>query len=128
MTREQLIENVEKAKTSRDVALAEVAEANRTIIEAAEEALAQFDANADVADEVEEVVAETEVEGEVVEVTADEEVAAEVAEGVEEPVEETSPSEEVIAEDDEDSPTAEEEEVLRKAAEIEAKYKVSEEA
>lgn len=118
MTREELVENAEKAKTARDVALAEISEAHRVLIEAADEALAQFDANANVEETVEEAVAEVEVEGEVI---ADEVVEAEVEAGAENPVEvkEDVPSEEL---EDESAPTAEEEEILRKAAEIEAKY------
>lgn len=108
MTREELVEAVEKASTAKNVAVAEVTAAHDVGIEAAEAALKAFDESAVTAEEVEAVVEGT-PEAEVVE----EVNVVNVDEG-EEPV--------VEIEDDENSPTAEEEAVLSAAAAIEAKY------
>lgn len=103
MTREELVEAVEKARNAKNVAVAEVSAAHSSLIEEAERALISFDESAVTDEEVEAVV----------------EAGGDVEEVVEEVTEEVT---EVIAEDDENSPTAEEEEILRRAAEIEAKY------
>ena len=104
MTREDLVSNLDSARTARDVALAEVAGTHQVLIEEAEKALADFDANADVVEVVENIVNDV--------------PAQEVESVLEIAVDET-----VVAEDDDNSPTAEEEEILRRATEIEAKYK-----
>lgn len=100
-TREELVAALDGARTARDVELAEVTARHQAVIDAAEQAVVDFDNNVNV---------EEEVEAEV------------VGEGVEAEVEDVEEVEEELPEDDEESPTAEEEEILRRAAEIEAKY------
>lgn len=128
MTREELYEAVEKAKGAKNVALAEVTATHDALIAEAEAKLREFDESQVTEAEVEAVVEGENPEAEVPafleesealpeDVVVSDEVAVEVTEEVpsEEPVEE-------VEEEDLNSPTAEEEEILRRAAEIEAKY------
>lgn len=100
MTREELVEALERARTAKNIALAEVTAAHEALVAEAEKALADYDASTVTEAEVEAVVEETTPEATLVE---------------EAPVESTETEDTV-------SPTAEEEEILRRAAEIEAKY------
>lgn len=113
-TREELVAALEGARTARDVELAEVSERHNVIIKNAEQAVVDFDNNAGVEEEVEELVASEE------DITVD----ASDTEEVEEPTDLPSEQEKEVVDDTEDvtSPTAEEEEILRRAAAIEAKY------
>jgi len=103
MTREELVEAVEKAKTAKNIALAEVTAAHDALIAETEANLRVFDESLVTNEEVAAVVDGVES---VVSVEAATEPTVSVVEA------------EVVAE----GPTAEEEEILRRAAQIEAKY------
>jgi len=111
-TRDELVAALDAALTRKNIAVAQASAEHDVYILEAQEKLNAFDANAGVDEAVEEAVE-----------SSDEDEVSEDLEVVEE-VEVEAVEEEVVEVEGEsvDAPTAEEEEILRRAAEIEARY------